>query len=106
FSSRRRHTRSLRDWSSDVCSSDLHRRAGVVSAAVLDAFPRAKVTLQDFSEPMIASVRETFAARAARMRYALCDLRDPAWEQAVEIGRASCREREEVTEGGGSRQRK
>src|SRR5690349_25057233 len=27
FSSRRRHTRSLRDWSSDVCSSDLGARA-------------------------------------------------------------------------------
>src|SRR5690349_24341579 len=27
FSSRRRHTRSLRDWSSDVCSSDLICRA-------------------------------------------------------------------------------
>src|SRR6267378_7047133 len=26
FSSRRRHTRSLRDWSSDVCSSDLFTR--------------------------------------------------------------------------------
>src|SRR6266496_6475869 len=26
FSSRRRHTRSLRDWSSDVCSSDLAMR--------------------------------------------------------------------------------
>src|SRR2546421_260350 len=26
FSSRRRHTRSDRDWSSDVCSSDLSRR--------------------------------------------------------------------------------
>src|SRR5206468_8709273 len=26
FSSRRRHTRSDRDWSSDVCSSDLKRR--------------------------------------------------------------------------------
>src|SRR5699024_11484931 len=25
FSSRRRHTRSKRDWSSDVCSSDLSR---------------------------------------------------------------------------------
>src|SRR5207249_9042986 len=25
FSSRRRHTRSKRDWSSDVCSSDLER---------------------------------------------------------------------------------
>src|SRR5207249_6634048 len=27
FSSRRRHTRSKRDWSSDVCSSDLARAA-------------------------------------------------------------------------------
>src|SRR6266576_3953846 len=27
FSSRRRHTRSLRDWSSDVCSSDLRATA-------------------------------------------------------------------------------
>src|SRR5690349_23623215 len=27
FSSRRRHTRSLRDWSSDVCSSDLEMGA-------------------------------------------------------------------------------
>src|SRR5947207_4051999 len=28
FSSRRRHTRSLCDWSSDVCSSDLEDRVG------------------------------------------------------------------------------
>src|SRR2546422_6637370 len=28
FSSRRRHTRCSRDWSSDVCSSDLHRADG------------------------------------------------------------------------------
>src|SRR5207249_6808024 len=28
FSSRRRHTRSKRDWSSDVCSSDLASRRG------------------------------------------------------------------------------
>src|SRR2546429_6832753 len=27
FSSRRRHTRCSRDWSSDVCSSDLNRKA-------------------------------------------------------------------------------
>src|SRR5699024_11266621 len=27
FSSRRRHTRSKRDWSSDVCSSDLSQHA-------------------------------------------------------------------------------
>src|SRR5699024_11870960 len=29
FSSRRRHTRSKRDWSSDVCSSDLDQIAGI-----------------------------------------------------------------------------
>src|SRR5207247_6214008 len=34
-SSRRRHTRSTRDWSSDVCSSDLDdRRPGLVWAAL------------------------------------------------------------------------
>src|SRR5260221_13722015 len=31
FSSRRRHTRSLCDWSSDVCSSDLEEAAQVAS---------------------------------------------------------------------------
>src|SRR5207248_765851 len=31
FSSRRRHTRSYGDWSSDVCSSDLPGRRSVVS---------------------------------------------------------------------------
>src|ERR1035438_10599030 len=30
FSSRRRHTRCLSDWSSDVCSSDLHIYAQVI----------------------------------------------------------------------------
>src|SRR5699024_12551401 len=29
FSSRRRHTRSKRDWSSDVCSSDLNIETGI-----------------------------------------------------------------------------
>src|SRR5699024_12344442 len=38
FSSRRRHTRSKRDWSSDVCSSDLHRHEGG-----LDGRPRRAV---------------------------------------------------------------
>src|SRR5690349_24610258 len=33
FSSRRRHTRSLRDWSSDVCSSDLGSQASSVESA-------------------------------------------------------------------------
>src|SRR6266403_1564889 len=34
FSSRRRHTRSLRDWSSDVCSSDLLFGDGAAAVVV------------------------------------------------------------------------
>src|SRR5690349_8799719 len=33
FSSRRRHTRSLRDWSSDVCSSDLLQADGSLTGS-------------------------------------------------------------------------
>src|SRR5438034_6525906 len=33
FSSRRRHTRSLCDWSSDVCSSDLCEKASALLLA-------------------------------------------------------------------------
>src|SRR6266496_593234 len=48
FSSRRRHTRSLRDWSSDVCSSDLalsprSRRSAAAVASQRSAF-RAQST--------------------------------------------------------------
>src|SRR6266496_2376163 len=34
FSSRRRHTSSLRDWSSDVCSSDLMRAWGAAGVSM------------------------------------------------------------------------
>src|SRR5690625_1522811 len=37
FSSRRRHTRWPRDWSSDVCSSDLQDRVGTDGALVVGA---------------------------------------------------------------------
>src|SRR5690349_22177727 len=36
FTSRRRHTTSLRDWSSDVCSSDLQYRSSGVIDRVFD----------------------------------------------------------------------
>ena len=35
FSSRRRHTRYIGDWSSDVCSSDLPKPMGIAGATVL-----------------------------------------------------------------------
>src|SRR5215208_3456681 len=43
FSSRRRHTRWPRDWSSDVCSSDLDRRAAVL---ILTAFSQRHLVEQ------------------------------------------------------------
>src|SRR5204862_5499617 len=48
FSSRRRHTRSLRDWSSDVCSSDLHYgvAAGGVHTHAVDEFAHAEIRRQ------------------------------------------------------------
>src|SRR6266576_4001970 len=51
FSSRRRHTRSLRDWSSDVCSSDLDGR-GLSAIAIklgryLDELPPAVLDVAD-----------------------------------------------------------
>src|SRR2546421_7961026 len=41
FSSRRRHTRSDRDWSSDVCSSDLEGRAMLYADRVTGSMQRA-----------------------------------------------------------------
>src|SRR6266536_6353761 len=56
FSSRRRHTRSTRDWSSDVCSSDLEAddlmllySAGkpVTVVAILQLWEQGKLGLDD-----------------------------------------------------------
>src|SRR5437868_8546536 len=68
FSSRRRHTRSKRDWSSDVCSSDLDH------GLTCDAF----ATLAGVGERGERVARESVIAE---------DRGDD------EIGRASCRER-------------
>src|SRR5438445_2505899 len=54
FSSRRRHTRYWRDWSSDVCSSDL---ATTVQTRASDAFALKRGVCQDFSHIMIAGLR-------------------------------------------------
>ena len=56
---------------------------GAVTEAVLDAFPAARVTLQDFSEPMLARARERFSTHDRAIKYVQCDLSDPAWPQQV-----------------------
>src|SRR5205814_7368833 len=51
FSSRRRHTRCLSDWSSDVCSSDLTNRApvGLPRLLMLGAQPRQGVGMCSYT---------------------------------------------------------
>ncbi|MGH7029386.1 MAG: class I SAM-dependent methyltransferase [Stellaceae bacterium] len=52
---------------------------GVVTEEVLRACPNAQVTLQDYSQPMLDQARQRLAPHANRVRYAMGDLRDPAW---------------------------
>src|SRR5207249_9066748 len=89
FSSRRRHTRSKRDWSSDVCSSDL-----------LTAFwPGATRASRWRPSTAIPCERSCPAATSGRAPSGCA-----AWSSArrTKIGRASCRERVEISEVGGS----
>src|SRR2546429_7157237 len=59
FSSRRRHTRCSRDWSSDVCSSDLRATGQIISLRALadefvasgSAFPNPYVGLIPLDDP-------------------------------------------------------
>src|SRR5690606_41127490 len=48
FSSRRRHTRFSRDWSSDVCSSDLYRLSRGIYASGADKFDISCNQIDDF----------------------------------------------------------
>src|SRR5699024_11780560 len=81
FSSRRRHTSSKRDWSSDVCSSDLVRgRIGPITADEQIAPQRRLEDVRLLRAPRDASGD---VLRRESRRVAPVD---------DEIGRASCRE--------------
>src|ERR1039458_7051791 len=57
FSSRRRHTRCLSDWSSDVCSSDL------TAVEIIEAFADRATIEQDFHD-----VKEVWGAGQQQVR--------------------------------------
>src|SRR5690349_21993231 len=97
FSSRRRHTRSLRDWSSDVCSSDL-----VGDGAARSPDRRSgRLPVARRGRERVARVVDDVRRAAGAAEPGGLELRS-----VVEIGRASCRERGEVSGGaGGVRER-
>src|SRR5699024_11871438 len=79
FSSRRRHTRSKRDWSSDVCSSDL------VSAFEDEHGLKVDVQL-DLDNPNGAYTHKLIQeGRVSQMSFAF-DIEDFAFAQSEELG--------------------
>src|SRR5690606_39739298 len=57
FSSRRRHTRFSRDWSSDVCSSDLIEKPGDLAGMLTD-LQRHQVLFVDEIHRMSPAIEE------------------------------------------------
>src|SRR5699024_11227449 len=57
FSSRRRHTRSKRDWSSDVCSSDLGPLEHVIAAKAVSFKVAASEAFAERQRRTIAGAR-------------------------------------------------
>ena len=70
-----------RDAELDVL--DVGAGYGAVSEELLQAFPAARVTLQDYSQPMLDCARQRLADRSDQLRYVLCDLVDPSWPKRV-----------------------
>jgi SAM-dependent methyltransferase len=62
---------------------DVGGGAGMIAEAVLEAFPNATVTVQDFSPHMLAAARERLSRRSARLRTVLSDLADASWTSNV-----------------------
>src|SRR5205814_6194547 len=84
FSSRRRHTRCLSDWSSDVCSSDLSPHVHFIFAT---ASPVANL------DPRFQLSHHHRRAQGAGPRIFLGER-----FFSSQIGRASCRERVEISD--------
>src|SRR5438105_8107782 len=87
FSSRRRHTRSTRDWSSDVCSSDLY------GVPVLSTIAKGRVVSFDVRDarrvPGLIEILTPANALPLPKKGVHPELKDAP---EIEIGRASCRE--------------
>ncbi len=67
----------------EIAVLDIGGGYGVVTEEVLRAFPRAVVTLQDYSQPMLDQARQRLAAHGEQVKYAVGDLRDPQWTDGV-----------------------
>src|SRR5699024_12002406 len=81
FSSRRRHTRSKRDWSSDVCSSDLNKQIEVVAA--LDPTPPEPTEKTQESTPAFSNQKPIPQANDQKVLKEIQYLKELVEKQAV-----------------------
>src|SRR5205814_5505614 len=93
FSSRRRHTRCLSDWSSDVCSSDLLLLPAIYSVRGTPG-KQPRVRFANHGSLTLCTFAPSYHSIAIRTALSL--------GPSGEIGRASCRERVETSAAGGS----
>jgi trans-aconitate methyltransferase len=54
---------------------------GLVTEFVLKTFPKARVTVQDYSQPMLDKARERFGMLGNQVGYLRSDLLIPGWEK-------------------------
>src|SRR5206468_6304792 len=98
---RRRHTRSDRDWSSDVCSSDLCLHEWLSAGVGEEGAPQLKVRLVVVVYPACPT-RRSELAYLLNLRHQYGDRFDAhiLVEDSPDgqIGRASCRERGKIGE--------
>src|SRR5439155_13023934 len=99
FSSRRRHTRWPRDWSSDVCSSDLIAGGRPVTQAPIAVTDRAVYQVLEAADGQDLYV--TVPDKPGLFRVPISGGSLVPVPVPVEIGRASCRERVESVGVGG-----
>src|SRR5207247_5237048 len=86
FSSRRRHTRSTRDWSSDVCSSDLVGHRLLISRILTGQFPNYEAVLPRDNNKNVVIERAELSDAVRRVSQ-LADQRS----HAVKLDRKSTR---------------
>jgi len=74
---------STLDRTAAIKALDLGGGYGMFASVVLDSFPNARVSVQDYSAPMLEEAQRYLSKADGRVDYVLSDLRDQAWVESA-----------------------